>query len=241
MSALVFSFACGSAYAAMSVYSLGHADIGVGYTTSGGLEPHWHLHSGATVNGSPLPADAEYEPDQLLAFVPNPSVPRPTGPMWDFLGNSAGDPLWYLPQSLQMTKPFLGIASEELNPDDWTSLKLSLVGMTGPTGGHFSLWQSGFSGPDVKMATSDGITGADSFSLVVGGHDHYNYGFTQPGVYYLDFKWDGVHVTDGPVSAEGRHAFGVTVVPEPGETAAVAGAVLAGFALWRRWKTKRQA
>lgn len=234
LGALAVALASGSAHAALSVYTLGHADIGVGYVTGTGLELHWHVHAGATVNGSPLAADAEFEPDELLAYVPNPSVPRPPGTQWDFLGNSTGDPLWFLPQGLDLTKPFLGIASEELVPAEWSSLKLSLIGMTGPAGGHFSLWQTGLFGPEVKMATSDGITGVDSFSLVVGGHDHYNFGFTAPGIYEVEFRWDGVHTTDGPVSATGTYAFGVTVVPEPGETAALVALGLAGFALWRR-------
>ncbi len=240
--ALAVSLASGSAHAALSVYTLGHADIGVGYLTGIGLEPHWHVHAGATVNGSPLAADAEYEPTDLLAYVPPPSVPRPSGPAWNFLGNSAGAPVWFLPQGLDPAKPFLGIASEELDPADWNSLTLSLKSMTGPAGGHFSLWQTDtFGSPTVKMATSDGISGSDSFAMTVGGHDHYNYGFTAPGIYYVEFQWDGDHKTDGRFSATGTYAFGVTVVPEPGETAALAALGLAGFALWRRRNAPRQA
>lgn len=89
------------------------------------------------------------------------------------------------------------------------------------------------------MATSDGITGADSFSLVVGGHDHYNFGFTEKGVYYIELEWTGDHTTDGRVSGSGTFPFGVTVVPEPVETAALAALGLMGFALWRRRHASR--
>lgn len=213
------------------VYSKGHGDIGIAYE-GGAFEPHWHLHAGAVVDGTPLGADDEFEPDALVALVPGPSIARPAGATWDFLGAAAGDPIWFLPQSADPGKPFLGIASEELNPTDWTSLTLSLVGISGPAGGHFSLWQSGLFGPEVKFATSDGITGADSFSLIVGGHDHYNWGFTKPGDYELTLRWEGLHVTDGTISAEG--AFGFTVVPEPGAYAAVFGALALGGAWLQR-------
>lgn len=218
---------------AIDVYTDGHADIGVAYD-AGALEPHWHLHSGAVVNGAPLGAEEEFAPSQLLAYVADPPIARPGGAQWDFLGTAAGNNIWFLPQNNTSGKPFLGIASEELDPADWNSLKLSLTGISGPAGGHFSLWQNGVFGPEVKMATSDGITGADGFFQTVGGHDHYNFGFTTPGVYYLTFRWDGSHKNDGEVTASDTFAFGVTAVPEPAATAAGTALALAAFGLWRR-------
>lgn len=221
--------------AVVSEYSKGHGDIGIAYE-DGAFEPHWHLHSGAVVDGSALGADEEYEPDALVALVPGPSIARPAGTQWDFLGVAAGEPFWFLPQNEDVNKPYLGIASEELTPADWTSLTLSLAGMSGPAGGHFSLWEIGTFGElTVKFATSDGITGADSFAQIVGSHAHYNWGFTKPGDYELTFRWDGVHSMDGAISAEGT--FGFTVVPEPGTYAAVFGALALGGAwLHRRRK-----
>lgn len=240
LAALAGLLTANDAHAQVAVYTLGHADLGVGY--DGGLEPHWHIHSGATVNGSVLGGDAEFEPDELLAYVPHPAIARPPGAAWDFLGTAVGGSVWYLPQGNTSGWPFLGIASEELISSDWTSLTLSLKSVSGPAGGHFSLWQTGqFGNPQVKMATSDGITSADSFQLAVGGHDHFNFGFTEPGIYYVGLEWNGNHVTDGPQSASGTFAFGVTVVPEPGETAALAALGLVGFALWRRRAIRGQA
>lgn len=215
------------------IYTEGHGDIGVAYV-GGAFEPHWHLHLGTVVNGSPLSEDTEYAPGEALAFVPSPSVNRPAGAQWDFLGTAAGNPLWMLPQSNQAGKPFLGIASEELVLSEWSSLTLSLVGVSGPSGGQFSLWQSdAFGSPVVKMASGDGITGADAMSMIPGGHDHYFYGFTQPGVYQVTLKWDGMHTGDGAVSATETFAFGVTVVPEPGEVG-IAVAVGLGVLAWYR-------
>jgi surface-anchored protein len=128
----------------------------------------------------------------------------------------------------------LGIASEELDPGDWSSLRLSLVQFSGPTGGQFSLWQADlFGNPDVKMTTSDGLGAGDSMLLTPGAHDHFNYGFTQPGVYDLTFQWKGVHKSEGAVAANGTYSFGVTAVPEPGTNALLA-LGLVGLACWKR-------
>lgn len=203
---------------AADLYESGHADIGVGYD-AGALDPHWHAHGGTVVNGAPLPGDTEYAPDELVAFVPDPSINRPPGAQWDFLGTPAGSPLWFLPQGENPAKPFLGIASEELDPADWSSLTLSLAGFSGPAGGEFSLWQSDvFGTPVVGMATADGVDAGDRISMTVGGHDHFNYGFTQPGVYEITLQWDGVHQTDGPVTTSATYGFAVQAVPEPGTT-----------------------
>lgn len=215
------------------IYSEGHGDIGIAYE-GGAFEPHWHLHAGAAVNSSPLSEDAEYAPGDALAYVPNPSVSRPAGAQWDFLGTAAGSPLWTLPQSNTAGKPFLGIASEELTASEWSSLTLSLVGLSGPSGGHFSLWQGdAFGSPVVKMASSDGFSGADTMSMIPGGHDHYFFGFTEPGVYQVTLKWDGTHTGDGAISATETFAFGVTAVPEPGEVGVAVALGLGGLAWFR--------
>ena len=219
------------------LYMSGHADIGVGYE-AGALNPHWHLHEGTEVNGVPLDAEVEYAPDGLLAYVPDPAIARPPGVQWDFLGTSTGSPLWFLPQAEDPGKPFLGIASEELIPNDWTSLNLTLVSFSGPAGGEFSLWQADLFGtPVVRMTTSDGIGPGDAFALTVGGHDHYNVGFTQPGEYAVTLQWDGVHQSDGPVTARATYGFTVQQVPEPG----TATLLVLGALSWLTWGRSRGA
>ena len=231
-------FAVHPAISQSFVYSAGHADIGVAYE-GGALEPHWHMHGDAVVNGTPLGVDTEFAPGDVLAFVPNPSISRPAGAQWDFLGTLAGSPLWLLPASNIAGKPFLGIASEELAGPEWSSLTVSLVGVSGPSGGAFSLWQTdGFNPPDVKMASSDGFSGADTMSVVPGGHDHYFYGFTKAGVYQVTLRWDGEHTVDGAISATDTFAFGVTVVPEPADVGWIAALGLGAFA-WHRRRVSR--
>ncbi len=219
-----------------ALYTAGHGDIGLAYE-AGALDPHVHLHDGTIVDGVPInnpPDGEEYAPEDVLIFVSNPSVARPAGAQWDFIGNSAASPVWFLPQTEDPAKPWLGIASEELDPLDWTGpLTIKLTGMTGPGGGHFSLYENdAFGNPVVAFATSDGITGADSIGHTAGAHDHFNYAFTQPGIYELTFTFSGVHAVDGAQSASATYFFGVTV-PEP-STALLSLGMLAGLTLRRR-------
>jgi surface-anchored protein len=217
------------------VYTSGHGDIGVSYV-GGSLRQHYHFDEDAVVGGL-VPAVEAFEPDALITFVAGPPVARPAGAQWNFMGAASGGALWFLPQAEDPQKPFLGIASEDLTASQWTSLTFSLTAINAPAGGSFSLYQTdGFGQPIVHLASADGITAADSHALTVGGHAHYNWVFTQPGMYALEFTFTGTHLTDGPKSASSTFTFGVTQVPEPGSAAFVA---LATTALLRRRRWRR--
>jgi surface-anchored protein len=90
----------------------------------------------------------------------------------------------------------------------WAKASLADVRHTTPDGstgtGVFSMWQSGaFGGSVVFMASyddgianpngsgldaTDGISADDAMWIVSGGHSHFNFGFTEPGRYEIDFK-----------------------------------------------------
>lgn len=216
-------------------FSEGHGDLGIGYEGAG-LDLHVHLHTGAVVDGSALGSDGEFEAGDVRIRVADPSIARPASAAFDFLGTAAGQPVWLLPQAQEAGRPFLGIGSEELSASDWVgNFTMSLTSVSGPAGGNVSIWQSGsFGSPVVMFATSDGLTGADIYHPVPGSHEHFNFGFTAPGVYELTFRVEGTHVTDGLQAGEATYSFAVSAVPEPGEYAAMAAAGLIVFAAWRR-------
>lgn len=227
---VLLALAVASSANAASLYTSGHGDLGIAYD-GGAFELHQHLHAGAVVDGLTLVDEAEYAPDELVISVSNPSLPRPADSSFGFMGVIAGAPIWTLPAVQDLDRPFYSIASEELDPSDFTgNLTLTLLGMSGP--GDFSLWEEdGFGGANALFATSDGIGPADILSLTPGDHSHFNWSFTQPGLYELTFKVDGIHNLDGAATDTATYTFQVT--PEPSR-ALFAGMGLTGLIMRRR-------
>lgn len=122
-----------------------------------------------------------------------------------FIGAKPGRPFWILPQNAGTTALALGFAAERAdtahlcrwnprdnrgaaNDDQWFEVRL--VNMHGPADANFALWQAdGIHPPVVFMSTHDwGITDKNVFYISAGSHVHLNWGFTQPGLYALDFR-----------------------------------------------------
>jgi surface-anchored protein len=102
-------------------------------------------------------------------------------------------------------------------------------------GGQFSVYQTdGFGTPIAQIKSYDGITGYDMGSLAAGGHEHYNFAFTQPGVYEVTFQIECTHAIDGALSAAATYTFGIGAIPEPSSYAAIVGVGMLGLSLVRR-------
>lgn len=226
-----------------AVFTSGHGDLGIAYD-AGEFDLHVHLHEFAVVDGVPVgPAEAEYAPGDLYINVPGPSVNRPGSATFAPIGVSAGQPFWFLPAVEDIDKPFFGAGAEELDPGDWTgpiSLKLTGVAGSGVTAGGFvSLWETDLFGDKTFFWSSvDGLTGADLLPVLAGSHAHYNFAFTQPGLYDLTVEASGLHDGDGLITSSATYQFAVvTAVPEP--TTGFWGLVALGLAGVRRFRTRR--
>lgn len=105
-----------------------------------------------------------------------------------------GDPLWILPQNSYTGVPYVGASAEQISAGVFNDpFTIRLVRVEGP--GQFILWQAGSFGEfDVKMDSRDGISAADALTIPVGGHSHYNWGFTTNGLYRLYFQVLGQQV-----------------------------------------------
>ncbi len=214
---------------AQPIYSGGHGDIGLAYE-DGQLIPHWHLDNGAIVDGEPLPDSGgeghEYAPGDLIAQVS--SLRNSASNSSTYLGVSTGTPIYVA--GLLAFQPYLGFGTEELNPLEWTGdITVTLTGFTTPDGGEFALYTTNTAGTntvditlssyDPSSANSWGL-GDNIFGIGVGGHDHYQFGFTTPGEYSLTLQFSGLHNTDGLVTSSGT--FNFNVVPEPSTYALLA-------------------
>lgn len=171
-----------------------------------------HLHS------------TEVEPHEfaaseaLLPVTAAAKALRPASSQFDFIGVAAGQPFWRLPKTQNPALLFLSIGTEELNPADFAStITWSLVGVTGTGGGAapgiFSIWDvDDFGGVVPLMSSSPGAGTPNSLVVNAGGHYHYNYGFTAPGLYNVEFQATTTlaeALGGGPVSGTAVYSFGV--------------------------------
>lgn len=155
------------------------------------------------IDGVVQPTESEYETDELIVVVPQISTITVSSTYY-----------YWLPETETAAAnngtPFLGIGLEELDPLDWVggTVTLTLLSISGP--GDLLLWQDGgLGGPNVFL---DSANNTMSFDLTAGTHTHFNWGFTELGLYGLEFEISGEHVTDGPQSGSATYTF---LVPEP--------------------------
>jgi len=126
-------------------------------------------------------------------------------------GNT-GDSIWILPQSQETGLLYLGISTEGIANgifDGAPTIQLKRV--DGP--GFFFLWQAdSFGNFNIRFNTRDGISTNDQTTPpVVGSHEHFNWGFTTSGVYYVTLQVFGKRVgeTTNIVSLDTTFVFHV--------------------------------
>jgi len=181
-------------------------------------------------------------PNSLVYMAESASLTVPTD---SFLGD-AGDEVWVFPQSNDAALPFVGVSTEDktdsggwscgiLDDDDLAPFRglgiqpgefandqvtLKLVDMTGPDGGEFKLYFFGSSGDlNIIMDTEDGIDSSDRRFFSPNVHEHYNWAFTEPGLYKLTFQASGTPTATGEtitsVPSDFYFGVGVNAIEDP--------------------------
>lgn len=215
-----FALALSQPLTAASFITGGHIDFpAFSYDTAGGFEPHIHNEGGpdgAIIDGVRVETPTEYEPDELILFV-NPSSTV----------TLATTTYYWLPESETTASangvPFVGVGLEELDVNDWNGLlTLTLLSISGP--GDFRLWQDDGFGGEVDFINTD--TSLMNFNLAAGTHTHFNWGFTELGVYDLQFQISGTHNIDGVQSGSATYTF---AIPEPSTALLSLGGALLAF------------
>lgn len=146
-----------------------------------------HLHS-AEVDPTEFAANAA-----LLPVVAAAKTTRPVSSIYDFTGAPAGGSLWLLPKNQNQNVLFLSVGTEEIAPSELAGpMTWTLTSVTGSGGGAapgvFSVWNvDNFANVIPLMSTAAGAGTPNSFNVSAGTHTHYNYGFTAPGLYNVEF------------------------------------------------------
>jgi surface-anchored protein len=194
----------GVATASVTDITEGEVDVGVNYADGA-----WDLHIHDEEN------EIEYEPGEA-----------------QFVGRFPSAGPFIFPAVENPALPFTGIGAEELAPGTFVgdTYTLNLVGLSGP--GSFQLTRPDPLGVTVIWDSLDGLTPADSYGGIAGGHEHLNWVFSAPGEYLLTVQAQatlpgGVVTTSDPTV----YTFQV-LVPEPATLGAAA--MVAGLVLRRR-------
>jgi surface-anchored protein len=256
--ALALAVPASSSYAALSPGYVEidniHADIAMPYV-NGAWETF--VHSGNTNFAG------NYAPDLALLMVnaSTQTTRQANGSNnFDFMGVAAGDPIWRISSTQVPGQLYLGIeaqygfSSGQMATSNTTNYKswdpdgsgpasnsryvmLNVVDVRGP--GYFSIYDFGtFGTANVRVDSADGLDVYDGLPQLVNSHSHYNWVFSQPGFYEVDFQ---AHTFLGPNSGPGTEVvspvttFHFQVVPEPGTaTLGLLGALALGLRRIRR-------
>lgn len=211
-------------------YTAGHGDMEV-RLIDGELRWSYYLDSDAVLSGQQAGAINSYLPGEIAVRVTDQAeIRQPAGAYGEvasaFIGDAGSEYVWTLPQNQNAAAPWLGLGAETLNPQQWTEpVRVALADARMPVGGDFSLWVRPVAEPWAFLSTFDpGATldtehhpGANRFTLPMGGHGHYNWSFTEAGLYDITLTAEGVHQTAGAVSDTATFRFVVgdaTAVPE---------------------------
>jgi hypothetical protein len=106
--------------------------------------------------------------------------------------HAGGDPVWIFRDSSYASAGF-ATTQAELAGD----LMISLDGVDGPDGGHFSMYSG--STPDVHMTTINGIDPSDVFAKPP-QHTHVNWAFTHKGLWIVRLRAMGIIASSGDVT-----------------------------------------
>ncbi len=146
-----------------------------------------------------------YDPGQRVtntqAYIvanTNAQLTVPGNPNFAFLG-SPGAPIWILPQSQNVTLPYLGISAADIPNGVFTDpMDLELVSVEGP--GNFFAWSVSGAGnpPNIKFIATNGIvsTQFNKATPFIGSHEHNNWAFSTNGLYRVTFRANGRFLGD---------------------------------------------
>ena len=167
--------------------------------------------------------DDDLDPDETVLVVFDRPFPqeggratRPSSEQWDFLGVAGNEEVWLIPQAFT---PLIwpgwrseGAFARYFNGDSRLGfsapfVKISLEGISysGLGDGYFSMWSNQTGGvTKTWISSADGLTEEDAYYFS-SGHSHTNIGFSDPGVYRVDYIASGFLSNDGGDSPVGTN------------------------------------
>lgn len=212
---------------AVTTFSSGHVDIfEVHYDSAvDPVEFSLHVHDHETGDHF-APADVILQVNESTLFS------SPAG-LASILGASA----YILPSSQESDMLYGGVSADGptgIFQNNRFSVRMISAGSANP--GNFVMYRfTGGGALQVGLQAIGSTLAVSEFSIPMGGHEHWNWGFSAPGVYTFEFQGLGVKNADLSILDTPVELFTFQVIPEPSPgTLLVLGGV--GLGRFRRKK-----
>ena len=212
---------------AVTTLSNGHIDVfEVHYDSS--VVPtefalHIHDHEGQT----------HFEPADVILQVNESSYFGSPAGLVSILGAAA----YILPATQEADMLYGGISADgPIGVFQNNRFKIQMVSAGSANPGNFSMYRfSGAAALQVGLQSIGGSVSVNEVTVPIGGHEHWNWGFSDPGTYTFEFQGLGVKSSDLSTLETSLELFTFVVIPEPTGGALLLTAFSVGLSLRRRF------
>jgi len=164
---------------------------------------HVHDHAG----------EVHFEPGEVILQVNEASYFTSPVDLVGVLGASA----YILPSTQEDGMLYGGISADgPLGVFQNNRFRIQMVSAGSTNPGNFALYRFGGGGAlQIGLQSLGGSVSVSEVTVPVGGHEHWNWGFSAPGIYTFEFKGLGTKNADLSVLETSTELFTFHVIPEP--------------------------
>jgi surface-anchored protein len=192
---------------AVTTLSDGHIDVFEVHYDSSVSPTEFALHIHDHVS------ETHFEPADVILQVNESSYfASPAGLIW-ILGSAA----YILPATQEADMLYGGVSSAGPSGVFQNNrFKIQMVSAGSANPGNFSMYRfSGAGALQVGLQSIGRSVSVNEVTIPIGGHEHWNWGFSAPGTYTFEFQGLGVKSADSSILETARELFTFNVIPEP--------------------------
>ena len=212
---------------AVTTLSNGHIDVFEVHYDSSVVPTEFalqiHDHEGQT----------HFEPADVILQVNESSYFGSPAGLVSILGAAA----YILPATQEADMLYGGISADgPIGVFQNNRFKIQMVSAGSANPGNFSMYRfSGAGALQVGLQSIGGSVSVNEVTVPIGGHEHWNWGFSDPGTYTFEFQGLGVKSSDLSTLETSLELFTFVVIPEPTGGALLLTAFSVGLSLRRRF------
>ena len=192
---------------AVTTLSDGHIDVFEVHYDSSVSPTEFALHIHDHVS------ETHFEPAEVILQVNESSYFASPAWLVSILGASA----YILPATQEADMLYGGVsAAGPSGVFQNNRFKIQMVSAGSANPGNFSMYRfSGAGALQVGLQSIGGSVSVNEVTIPIGGHEHWNWGFSAPGTYTFEFQGLGVKSADFSILETARELFTFNVIPEP--------------------------